>query len=57
MRASSRGQSTVEYLLATSVIAVALALALGVVYQAVSGGTDGLASSLASELTDGDMQD
>lgn len=56
MRPSARGQATVEYLLAISVIAVALALALGVVYSAVSGGTDDLSSSLADELTDGEMQ-
>lgn len=51
-----RGQSTVEYLLAISVITVALAAAMAVAYTAVQGGTESVAGDMAVSLTEGELQ-
>ncbi len=55
-RGARRGQSTVEYLLVISVLSVAFALAMAVVYNGTANGTDDLAKSMARSLTTGGVQ-
>lgn len=51
-----RGQTTVEYMLAIAVIAVALAAVMGVLWSSVADSTDELAQDMADELSDGEVQ-
>lgn len=51
-----RGQSTVEYLLVISVLSIAFALAMAVLYTTATEETDSLAGDMATSLTRGGVQ-
>ncbi|MEN9785375.1 MAG: hypothetical protein RLZZ299_639 [Pseudomonadota bacterium] len=53
MRRARRGQATLEYLLSIAFIAVALGLAMGVIFSAVHGTTGRLSGSLKRDLMTG----
>jgi Flp pilus assembly pilin Flp len=51
-----RGQSTVEYVLVISVLAIAMAAAMAVVWDAVEGGADRYGDVLVTNATTGSVQ-
>lgn len=51
-----RGQTTVEYLLAISVISIAIAASMGVLWSTLTDSTDDLANEMATELVSGGVQ-